>query len=84
MVESACNVSLGSISQLERSLEEETASPSDNLAWEIPRIEEPEVTVHEVTKGLDMTELLTLSLIKSITIPEALTLKYYLANHGNF
>jgi len=40
--ESACNVgSLGSVSQLEDSLEEEMANHSSILAWRIPGTEEP-------------------------------------------
>ena len=47
---------MGSISRSEDSLEEEMATCSSILAWKIPRTEEPEATVHGVSKESETTE----------------------------
>ena len=54
--ESTCNIEdigdMGSIPGLGRSLEEEVATHSSILAWNIPWTEEPDkLTVHGVTKS---------------------------------
>ena len=63
------------------------ATPSDNLAWEIPTIEEPFglQSMRSQRVGHDWaTNTFTFTLIKASTIPEALTLKYYLVNYREF